>query len=109
VNEIYMEIKEELQLMRKELQDRLAKEVMHTYYMEFGQELGYEIKEETKKKLLLHDIKEDLKDVERALFKMEIDMYGICEETGRAISTKQMKTMPTARTIHEFFCEKVNV
>ncbi|MBD2798843.1 molecular chaperone DnaK, partial [Xenorhabdus sp. 18] len=47
--------------------------------------------------------------VERALFKMEIDMYGICEETGRLISTKQMKTMPTARTIHEFFYEKVNV
>ncbi len=56
--------------------------------------------------MLLHDIKEDLKDVERALFKMEIDMYGICEETGRLISTKQMKTMPTARTIHEFFYEK---
>ena len=59
--------------------------------------------------MLLHDIKEDLKDVERALFKMEIDMYGICEETGRLISTKQMKTMPTAHTIHEFFYEKVNV
>ncbi|MED1407868.1 MULTISPECIES: molecular chaperone DnaK [Bacillus] len=109
MNEIYMEIKEELQLMRKELQERLAKEVMHTYYMEFGQELGYEIKEETKKKLLLHDIKEDLKDVERALFKMEIDMYAICEETGRVIPAKQMKTMPTARTIYEFFYEKVNV
>lgn len=108
MNEIYMEIKEELQLMRKELQERLAK-VMHKYDVEFSQELGYEIKEEIKKKLLLHDIKEDLKDVERALFKMEIDMYGICEETGRLISTKQMKTMPTARTIHEFFYEKVNV
>ncbi|WP_270606031.1 MULTISPECIES: TraR/DksA family transcriptional regulator [Bacillus] len=109
MNEMYMEIKEELQLMRKELQERLAKEVMHKYDTEFSEELGYEIKEEIKKKLLLHDIKEDLKDVERALFKMEIDMYGICEETGRLISVKQMKTMPTARTIHEFFYEKVNV
>ena len=52
-----MEIKEELQLMRKELQERLAKEVMHKYDVEFSQELGYEIKEEIKEKLLLHDIK----------------------------------------------------
>lgn len=91
-----MEIKEELQLMRKELQERLAKEVMYKYNTEFSEELGYEIKEEIKKKLLLHDIKEDLKDVERALFKMEIDMYGICEDTGRVMSVKQMKTIPTA-------------
>lgn len=47
--------------------------------------------------------------MERALFKMEIDMYGICEETGTYIPIKQMKMMPTARTIHEFLYEKVNV
>lgn len=47
--------------------------------------------------------------MERALFKMEIDMYGICEETGKYIPVKQMKMMPTARTIHEFLYEKVNV
>jgi hypothetical protein len=41
-----MEIKEELQLMKKELQERLAKEAMHTYQVEFGQELGYETKED---------------------------------------------------------------
>lgn len=35
--------------MRKELQERLAKEVMHKYDVEFSQELGYEIKEEIKK------------------------------------------------------------
>lgn len=52
-----MEIKEELQLMRKELQERLAKEVMHKYDTEFSEELGYEMEEEIKKKLLLHDIK----------------------------------------------------
>ncbi|PDY47563.1 molecular chaperone DnaK [Bacillus pseudomycoides] len=109
MNEIYMEIKEELQLMKKELQERLAKEAIETYYVEFGLELGYESKEDGKKKLFLHDIREDLKDVERALFKMEIDMYGICEETGTYIPIKQMKMMPTARTIHEFLYEKVNV
>lgn len=104
-----MEIKEELQLMKKELQERLAKEAMHIYHVEFGQEFGYEMKEDAKKKLFLHDIREDLKDVERALFKMEIDMYGICEETGEYISVKQMKMMPTARTIKEFLYERVNV
>ena len=45
MNEMYMEIKEELQLMRKELQERLAKEVMHKYDTEFSEELGYEMKE----------------------------------------------------------------
>ncbi|MBC6973233.1 molecular chaperone DnaK [Bacillus sp. Xin] len=109
MNEIYMEIKEELQLMKKELQERLAKEAMHAYHVEFGQELGYEMKEDAKKKLFLHDIREDLKDVERALFKMEIDMYGICEETGKYIPVKQMQMMPTARTVHEFLYEKVNI
>ncbi|MEH7456831.1 molecular chaperone DnaK [Bacillus pseudomycoides] len=109
MNEIYMEIREELQLMRKELQERLAKEAMHTYYVEFGQELRYEQKEDEKKKLFLHDIREDLKDVERALFKMEINMYGICEETGKYIPVQQMKMMPTARTMGEFLYEKVNV
>ena len=39
----------ELQLMRKELQERLAKEVMYKYNTEFSEELGYEIKEEIKK------------------------------------------------------------
>ncbi|WP_243523964.1 molecular chaperone DnaK [Bacillus pseudomycoides] len=109
MNEIYMEIKEELQLMKKELQERLAKEAMHTYQVEFGQELGYETKEDVKKKLFLHDIREDLKDVERALFKMEIEMYGICEETGKYIPVKQMQMMPTARTAHEFLYDKVNI
>ncbi|ABS22777.1 molecular chaperone DnaK [Bacillus cytotoxicus] len=109
MNEIYMDIKRELQVMRKELQERLAKEVSRTYEMEFGQELGYEIQLDAKKKLLLHDIREDLKDVERALFKMEIDMYGVCEETGEMISLKRMKMLPTARTIYEFLYKKVNV
>ncbi|MDM5189599.1 molecular chaperone DnaK [Bacillus sp. DX4.1] len=109
MNDIYMEIKQELQLMRKELQERLAKEAMHTYHMEFGQELGYESTRNSKKKLLLHDMREDLKDVERALFKMEIDMYGVCEETGKNIPVRQMKMMPTARTICEFLYDKVNV
>lgn len=49
MNEIYMEIKEELQLMKKELQERLAKEAIETYYVEFGLELGYESKEDGKR------------------------------------------------------------
>lgn len=53
---MYMEIKEELQLMRKELQERLAKEVMHKYDTEFSEELGYEMEEEIKKKTFCYMI-----------------------------------------------------
>ncbi len=102
-----MEIQEELQLMQWELQKRLAKEELYTYDVEFGQELLGIVKTDVKHKLLLHDIREDLKDVERALWKMEIGMYGICEETGQRMTLRQLKGMPTARTIYECFYGKV--
>lgn len=102
-----MEIQEELQLMQRELQQRLAKEELYAYEVEFGQELLAMAKTDVKNKLLLHDIREDLKDVERALWKIEIGMYGICEETGQRMTLRQLKSMPTARTVHECFYEKV--
>jgi len=107
VTDTYMEIQAELQLMKRELQERLAKEELYAYDVEFGQELLFIAKTDMKNKLLLHDMREDLKDVERALWKMEIGMYGICEETGQQMTLRQLKGMPTARTIYECFYEKV--
>ncbi|CAM4029144.1 molecular chaperone DnaK [Bacillus manliponensis] len=106
MSDTYMEIKQELQLMRVELQERLAKETIYGHDVEFGEELFSMKKEDVRKKILLHDMKEDLKDVERALFKMEVGMYGVCEETGTLLSLKQLKMMPTARTVHEFLYKK---
>ncbi len=102
-----MEIQVELQLMQRELQERLAKEELYACNVEFGQELLGTVKTDVKNKLLLHDMREDLKDVERALWKMEIGIYGICEETGQRMTFRQLKGMPTARTIYECFYEKV--
>lgn len=102
-----MEIQAELQLMQRELQERLAKEELYAYNVEFGQELLGIVKTDVKNKLLLHDMREDLKDVERALWKMEVGMYGICEETGQRMTLRQLKGMPTARTVHECFYGKV--
>ncbi|MGF9965596.1 molecular chaperone DnaK [Bacillus rhizoplanae] len=107
MTDTYMEIQEELQLMQRELQERLAKEETYAYDVEFGQEfLGID-NTNGKNKLLLHDMREDLKDVERALLKMEIGMYGICEETGQRMTLRQLKAMPTARTVYECFYGKV--
>lgn len=102
MNDTYMEIKQELRLTQVELQERLAKEAIYGHDVEFGEELFSMKKEDSRQKMLLHDMREDLKDVERALLKMEMGMYGICEETGVLLSFKQLKTLPTARTIHEF-------
>lgn len=109
MNDTYMEIKQELQLMQAELQERLEKEAIYGHNVEFGEEFFSMKMEDERKKVLLHDIREDLKDVERALLKMEMGMYGICEETGTFFSFKQMKMMPTARTIHEFLYKTVKV
>ncbi|PEA55295.1 molecular chaperone DnaK [Bacillus pseudomycoides] len=107
MTDTYMEIQAELQLMQRELQERLAKEELYAYNVEFGQELLGIVKTDVKNKLLLHDMREDLKDVDRALWKMEIGMYGICEETGQRMTLRQLKGMPTARTVHECFYGKV--
>ncbi|WP_028398936.1 TraR/DksA family transcriptional regulator [Ectobacillus panaciterrae] len=111
MNAAYADIKRELELIREELKYRLQKERHAFYYTEMSEELFGVLSddEERKKKTVLHHIQEDLKDVERALFKMDIGMYGICEETGQTLSFDQLRVMPTARTIHEFLYERLTV
>ncbi len=104
----YFEIKYELELMKRELKARLKQEQNRLYRMEISEEYGIAIsEEEAKRKTVLHHIQEDLKDVERALLKMEIGMYGVCEETGKHLPPEQLRVMPTARTAREFLYERL--
>lgn len=104
----YFEIKYELELMKRELKARLKQEQNRLYRMETSEEYGLVMsEEEAKRKTLLHHIQEDLKDVERALLKMEIGMYGVCEETGKLLPLEQLRIMPTARTADELLYERL--
>lgn len=55
-----------------------------------------------KQKFMIHTIREDLMDVNRALLKMDLGLYGLCEETGVQIPIEKLKIIPTARTIYDF-------
>ncbi|MFD3448064.1 hypothetical protein ACFDTO_26075 [Microbacteriaceae bacterium 4G12] len=101
---VYSDIKQELEAMKRELEARLQQESIPSYYLEISEETFPFCKNENyrKRKMVLQHIEEDLKDIERALIKMEIGMYGICEHTGSRLPLHQLTIMPTARTIDEF-------
>ncbi|UOY93713.1 molecular chaperone DnaK [Ectobacillus sp. JY-23] len=109
MNAAYDDIRKELELIREELQSRLQKEKA-SYYTEMSEELfGVVREEERKKKTVLHHIQADLKDVEHALAKIDLGIYGICEDTHDVIPIEQLRIMPTARTIYEFSYERLTV
>lgn len=99
MNGQYAEIKAELLMMKEELQSRLFS---HSAFYEMSAELGYEGDSSDKEKIILHHVKEDLQDVQLALWKIENGKYGICEETGEEIPLEKLKVLPTARTIYDF-------
>lgn len=98
MNDQYAEIKAELELTRKELIKRLSSQPG----IEVSKELTFEDHSLEKEKLIIHHIREDLDDVERALGKLHDGSYGVCEETGQTIPLEKMRIIPTARTIHDF-------
>ncbi|MFD1735744.1 molecular chaperone DnaK [Bacillus salitolerans] len=98
---MYAELYTELFMMKQELESRLSKEIKHLN-QEFSAELLFRHSQDEKKILIQKHIKDDLKDVERALAKMEFGLYGICEETGQRIPIEKLKNLPTARSIHDF-------
>ncbi|MFC4320253.1 TraR/DksA C4-type zinc finger protein [Litchfieldia salsa] len=98
MNDQYAEIKAELELTKKELIKRLS----NTTNMEVSYELLFDDSSNEKEKMLIHHIKEDLQDVERALGKLEYGSFGICEDTGQQIPLDKLKILPTARTIYDF-------
>ncbi|WP_078547265.1 TraR/DksA family transcriptional regulator [Litchfieldia alkalitelluris] len=98
MNDQYAEIKAELELTRRELLKRLSS----TTDFEMSKEFLPENSTSEKEKLVLHHVKEDLQDVERALGKLHYGSYGICEETGQHIPLDKLKILPTARTVNDF-------
>ena len=98
MNDQYAEIKAELELTKRELEKRLADSTLY----EQSEELVFKSSSLNKEREILHHIKDDLQDVERALAKMENGTYGICEETNKQISLEKLKTLPTARSIYDF-------
>nr|WP_247739220.1 molecular chaperone DnaK [Bacillus sp. 165] len=96
-------------MTKTELETRLSKENIqkntNKYDTEFGAELieklGSQYDNTVKRKIIIHHIKEDLKDVNRALLKMDMGVYGICEETGQSLPIQYLKIIPTARTVNE--------
>jgi RNA polymerase-binding transcription factor DksA len=110
MRDAFLEIQSELELTKKELETRLLREHYVKYDTEISEELVFHpqraMEEQAKRKLLVHHIKEDLQDVKRALLKMELGIYGICEETGTKIGIKELRILPTARTIADVSYQK---
>ncbi|WP_017753651.1 TraR/DksA C4-type zinc finger protein [Calidifontibacillus oryziterrae] len=98
MNDHYHQIKTELELTKHELEDRLDR----SYFMEFGNFQSVATLYERERKYLVdREILAELEDVNRALLKMELNLYGLCEETGQQIPIEKLKVLPTLRTIKE--------
>jgi DnaK suppressor protein len=98
VNDQYAEIKAELELTKQELELHLLK----SFDVEMASEYVFGLGLTKKQTFMFHTIQEDLIDVNRALLKMNLRLYGICEETGNQIPIEKLKIIPTARTIYDF-------
>jgi DnaK suppressor protein len=101
MNTDYTELHSELLMMQQEMESRLQQD--HTSYnQEFIDEPLFLNTLHEKKQLIQKHIQDDLQDVKRALVKLEYGLYGICEDTGERIPLDKLKTIPTARSIHDF-------
>ncbi|MCM3003847.1 conjugal transfer protein TraR [Priestia koreensis] len=87
----YFSIKEELEMTRMELQDRLLK-----YYAEGLDYLPHLVTPQ--EQYVIQSVKADLQDVERALLKLEYGIFGIDEQTGGRLPIDKLRILPTART-----------
>ncbi|MFC3882650.1 TraR/DksA family transcriptional regulator [Bacillus songklensis] len=86
-NHPYSLLKTELETMKQELTASLRRHETEILWNEHG-----------KRPDVVQYIKDDLDDVERALFKFQIGLFGIDEATGDKIPLKKLKVLPTART-----------
>ncbi len=91
-------IQYELQVMKEELRARLFDHSL--FEMTCGDYQG-------KSHTLMHHIKEELQDVERALMKIDKGLFGYCEETGEEIAFEKLRILPTARTKYDFFFQEL--
>ncbi|MCA1029997.1 TraR/DksA family transcriptional regulator [Bacillus timonensis] len=95
----YAEIKAELELTKNELKSRIF---LSTSFTEGHSYMMSTYDADKKERMLLHNVQEDLRDVEIALLKMEYGVFGICEDTGLQIPIEKLKILPTARSIYDF-------
>lgn len=95
-------IKKELEITKRELELRLRREQNILVSTEIGIEFLLQHEEVRKRNFVMHNVSEDLRDVKRALAKIDEGLYGVCEETGLEMSLKQLEMLPTARTIYDF-------
>ncbi|WP_102347008.1 molecular chaperone DnaK [Bacillus sp. Marseille-P3661] len=95
----YALIKSELELSKKELEERLNRGCRIDRFEEYQSVAG--IIEREKNYVLDQHIQDELEDVKRALVKMDFGIYGLCEETGEEIPMHLLTILPTVRTIKE--------
>lgn len=86
MNDLNAQIKSELELTRTELEERLNR--TSDYDGDKVNQVNQHIQAE------LHDVK-------RTLLKMELGLYGLCEETGGRIPNELLMVIPTVRTLRE--------
>jgi DnaK suppressor protein len=98
---MYNELYKELFMTKQELESRLKKRTRDVFE-EFAAETLFQTFQDEKKLLIEKHIQDDLADVKRALAKIELGVYGICEETGQKIPYEKLRTIPTARSIYDF-------
>lgn len=102
MNDQFSEIQNELLETKQELVDRLSKaESNYEYSLGDMHNSVSNLYDHEKQSILHQHLREELNDVNRALLKMDLGLYGFCEETGREIPIDQLKVIPTARTMEE--------
>jgi DnaK suppressor protein len=48
---------------------------------------------------ILHNLQSQLTEIDAALMRINMGVYGICEKTGKSIPIERLMAIPTARTI----------
>ncbi|WP_374724458.1 TraR/DksA C4-type zinc finger protein [Calidifontibacillus erzurumensis] len=99
MNDQYNQIKLELELTKRELEDRLNRS--YDDREPRAVQSVTDLYKNSKKHEINQHIFAELNDVNRALFKMEWGLYGICEETGEKIPYELLRIVPTVRTLRE--------
>ncbi|MBM7701792.1 conjugal transfer protein TraR [Metabacillus iocasae] len=88
----YLPIEQELVIVKEELENRLMRYNPDSLMIQTDKE-----------RYLMETIKADLRDVERALTKLEFGVFGIDELTGERMPIEKLKVIPTARTEEDLF------
>lgn len=100
MNEHFNDIRNELELNKQELEQRLNR-----YTSDMDQDMSNfsiaNLYHSEKEMVLNHHIRKELDDVNRALLKMDLGLFGICETTGQVMPPELLKVLPTARTADE--------